>query len=430
MNIPFRPPPDDNNGGPHWGRQYQSPNFAANPQWSNNQQMPPVREYQQAQSSSPYQNNDFASSFASFESRPSTNASTQSFNTQYSDPRSNGQGSFRSSHVSFTQDQEHNASESQNQVVPPPRQLPNTGVTRSQFLRPQSSTYSLNHTQLTETNRNTSPTPSRKPVPSTSNSPSLPSLPAEDVAYMCDACLNGFDAKTPRFRCTVCDDYDLCPGCYQKDRTSKGHNTKHKVMSISKTHNLKFNDITPANVIPEKSPPRTLPNWTVDNEDHRWLHLRNSPAHERYIVHGMSPGAYLVQIVIKFKFSDFVSTATLNQLKKESLGEMKVVAGAPIDTKVFFSEKKNGVTNDNLAGELLSSGLHITSQLKLPDEVTNPNQTWQMTFDYSATPIHIGTRSNANNAYATLAVLLQWSNVRKFATNDNPVLLCTLECMR
>jgi hypothetical protein len=87
-------------------------------------------------------------------------------------------------------------------------------------------------------------------------------------------------------------------------------------MSISKTHNLKFNDITPANVIPEESPARTLPNWTVDNEDRRWLHLRNSPAHERYIVHGMSPGAYLVQIVIKFKFSDFVSTATLNQLKR------------------------------------------------------------------------------------------------------------------
>jgi hypothetical protein len=201
-------------------------------------------------------------------------------------------------------------------------------------------------------------------------------------------------------------------------------------MSISKTHELKFNDITPANVIPETSPPCTLPNWTVDDEDRRWLHLRNSPAHERYIVHGMSPGAYLVQIVVTFKFSDFVSTATLNQLRTESLGEMKVVAGAPIDTKVFFSEQKNGVTQDNLPGELLSSGRQFTSQLKLPDEVTNPNQTWQKTFDYSATPIHIGTRSNGNNAYATLAVLLQWSNVRKFAANDNPLLLCTLEYMR
>ncbi|PQE32076.1 ubiquitin-ligase protein [Rutstroemia sp. NJR-2017a WRK4] len=431
MSIPFRPRPDDNDGGPHWGRQQEPSNFGTYSQWSNNQQIPPVQEYRQAPSSSPYQNSDFASSFASSssESRPSTNASTWSFNTQYSNPRNNSQGSFSPPHHFFTNDQEHNASESRNQGAPQPRPLPNTGATRSRFLRPEASTYSLSQEQLTETNRNTGHT-QRKPVPSSSNSSPPPSLQAEDLAYICDACLKGFDAKTPRFRCTVCDDYDLCPGCYQEDRTSKGHSTKHKVMSINKTHELKFNDITPANVIPEKSPPCTLPNWTVDNEDRRWLHLRDSPYHERYIVHGMSPGAYMVQVVITFKFSEFVTTATLNQLRKESLGEIKVTLGAPVDVKEFFSDQKNGVTKDNLAGELLSSGRQFTSTLKLPDEVTNPNQTWSMVFDYSKTPIHIGTKSDANNTYATLGALLQWSSVRKFTTNDNPILLCAVEYMR
>lgn len=431
MSMPFRSRQDDNTGGPHWGRQQTPSNFETYSQWNNNQQIPPAQEYRQASSSSPYQNSDFASSFASSSSdgRPSTNASTRSFNTQYSDPRSDSQDSFSPPQRFFNQDQEHNASVSRNQGISPPRPLPNTGAIRSRFLRPEASTYSLNKEQLTETNRNTGHTP-RKPIQSSRSSSPSPPLQVEDIAYTCDTCLKDFDTKTPRFRCTVCDDYDLCPRCYQEDRTSKGHVTKHKVMSISKTHNLEFNDITPANVIPEKSPPCTLPNWTVDKEDRRWLHLRDSPSHERYIIHGMSPGAYLVQIVIMFKFSESVSTATFNQLRKEGLGELKVTLGAPADVKKFFSDPKNGATNDNLAGQLLSSGRQFTSTMKIPNEVTNPNQTWPMVLDYSKTPIHIGTKSDANNTYATLGALLQWSNVRKFATNDNPILLCAVESMR
>jgi hypothetical protein len=201
-------------------------------------------------------------------------------------------------------------------------------------------------------------------------------------------------------------------------------------MSISKTHQLKFNDITPANVVPQESPPRTLPNWTVDEEERRWLHLRASPSQERYILHGLAKGAYLVQLVIKFKFSDHVSTATLNQLKGQSLGELKVVAGAPSDTKVFFADLKKGTEDVNLAGELFSSGRMFTFKLELPQDVTDPKKTWIKVCDFSATPIHIGTGSEGNKAFTAVAILLQWSNVRKFQTNENPVLLCTLDCMR
>jgi hypothetical protein len=386
----------------------------------------------------------------------STNTSYQSFSRQNPEGNFQGQASPRSPQPTFKEGRDPAMpSESQSRfpqgtpspsgqyrsqstsfintgtMPPQPSQETNTSDSGSPYLRPRPSTYSLNKSQLADSNQNTSPAPPRKPVPASppSPSPSPPPPPAEDLAYMCDACLKWFGYKSARFRCTMCEDYDLCPSCYQKGSTSKGHDIKHKVTSISKTHTLKFDDITPANVVPQESPPRTLPNWTVDEEERRWLHLRASPSQERYIVHGLSKGAYLVQITIKFKFSDYVSTAILNKLKGESLGELKVVAGAPSDTKVFFADPKKGTEDVNLAGQLFSSGRIFTLQLELPQEVTDPKQTWVKVCDF-ATPIHIGRGSDANKAFSAVAILLQWSNVRKFQTNDNPVLLCTLDCMR
>lgn len=131
-----------------------------------------------------------------------------------------------------------------------------------------------------------------------------------------------------------------------------------------------------------------------------------------------------------FKFSSHVSVATLNQLKGESVGEMTVVAGAPTDTSVFFKDPKTAVSKVNLTGVLMASGRQFTSKLEIPQQVTDPSQVWEKVWDFSATPILLGTGKQASKNSATLAILLQWSDVRKFQTNDNPVLLCTIDQIR
>lgn len=248
----FRPAPTADNG------ELRRPYVAQNNEGPN----PNPGGYRPATLDRTNQNWNPAPTFGEHGSRPSTSPSTPlAFGKQYQTSNAGPDRLASPGNVQspFTHDRGRSTSEmilQGGQTTP----MSNTGATRSPYLRPQSSTYSLNQTQLSDTNRNTSPAPPRKTIPVAEGSSPPKSLSVEDTAYLCDACLVGFDANTPRFHCSVCEEYDLCPFCYQKNLTSKGHSTGHKVMSISKTHELKSNDITPANVIPEKSPPRVLPN--------------------------------------------------------------------------------------------------------------------------------------------------------------------------
>lgn len=289
------------------------------------------------------------------------------------------------------------------------------GSMDSTYLYPPSSMYSLSAEQLRETSRQTSPTPARKPLP-----------PSEPAAWYCDVCVQPKSATQARFHCTVCNDYDLCVKCHMEGQVNKSHSTGHKLLSISMRHTIHVGAITPCydNVTPQFSPPRTQVNWTHEGEN-RWLHLRNSPSHGRYIVRRLSPGAYRMQLVIKFKFSDHVDMDTFRRAKEIGFGEIKIASGSPLNTSIFLNQQR---TEDaTLPQQLFGADASRTADLMVPDHVVNPMEHWELVFDLYPTTVYIGMEHGVNPANAILGVLLQWSNVLEFQSSENPVLIMSLD---
>jgi hypothetical protein len=408
----------------------------------------------QPSSVSPYPDDDDypASRQGGFESRAYTNTSQQSFGMQNSVEQTQGQVPQRPPKRSFSPEP------GRNPTSQPDRSVSNTNIpmqswsqfsqsgqhspdhhrsqsssfssnrsmssqsspghpsnrTDSPHLRPSRSSYSLNGAQLADTNRMTNPMPSRKPVP-----------PQGPVAWTCDVCLRGVSAKEPRFRCTVCYDYDLCLNCHQKEATSEGHLTSHKIRSISMRHDFPFTDLVPShnNVTPEFSPPRVLPNWTVDETERRWLHLRNSPSHARLIIQGVSRGAYLMYFKVKAKLSQHVNINTFNQLKGLGLGKLKIAAGSPLRTPVFLNEPKT--EDGTLAEQLFGIACGDTFTLKIPDHVKDPKESWEWNCELS-TPVYIGMDARVHTTSSIAGILLQWSEVQAFKASEEPILLISL----
>jgi hypothetical protein len=396
-------------------------------------QAPPPRGWGNYQYPSVSNNEDSysESSYSDFETRPPTNASQESFNM---DPSSYVQGQRQAAQQSQrgrtptpqrgpsgqAQFPNHTRSSPghygpQMQIFPSMQSLSSQssrddllGAMDSPFLDPSSAT------QPRETNRKTSPTPARKPLP-----------PSEPAAWYCDVCTEGKSATQARFHCTVCHDYDLCVQCHMEEYTSKDHRTSHKLLSISMKHTVQVDAITPChdNVTPQFSPPRTQENWTEEGEN-RWLHLRNSPSHARFIVRRLSRGAYLMHLVIKFKFSDHVDMDTFKRAKEIGFGKLKIATGSPLKTSMFLNEQR---TEDaTLPQQLFGFDRSTNFELTIPDNVTNPMQPWVLAFDTSSTTTYIGMESGVNPSNAILGILLQWSEVVEFQANDNPILIMTL----
>jgi len=456
MSTPVGWAQNTNNGGYNdlYSRA-QTGGASLGPNGNDGHRMPPPWGRYQPPSVSDPEDEYSASHYGSFESRPSTNASQESFNRQYPPTQTQWQGTPPPPRPPFTPDQGQSQKSQRDRSVsngnrPTPPQSPfpqgmqfpsrshrsqsqepssnrstsfqssqdtSLGLTDSRFLHPSRSSYSLNGAQLAETNRRISPPPAKKPVPQ-----------VDPAAWTCDVCMTGVSAKQPRFHCTVCHDYDQCLNCHQKEATSEGHLRSHKIISISMRHEISFHDLVAAhnNVTPDFSPPRLLPNWTVDeNTDRRWLHVRNSPSHARFIAQSVPKGAYLVQLVFKFKLSEHVKPDAFKELKHVGLGQLRIALGSPLRTSVFLNQTK---TEDRTLGkQLFGSDFGGDFKLTIPADVKDPKESWEGTYDLSHAPVYIGMNARVNTTSAVFGVVLQWSEVQEFDGNENPVLLMTLD---
>ena len=185
----------------------------------------------------------------------------------------------------------------------------NVGLGREDFSMPTAVSPHLHpDSQAGSSNRSQSCSPSRA-----SSVTPVEDRPPDGPAYMCDVCIKQFSWATPRTRCTECDDYDICPKCYQAGKVSDNHKSTHKVRQILKSYQLlaSSSDVTPASTIvnPDFSPPRTQPNWTVpEGSEQRWLRLRNSPAHARFMYTSVEKtGAYIMRFGLQFVLSEHVT---------------------------------------------------------------------------------------------------------------------------
>lgn len=437
--LPLRPPPSINNGGPgrvglygssgypnpqgnnghgrsqHWGN-YQPPFVTPYPDEDNRSSVTQNDDYESRPGTGSTYNSSWAQSQESFPQQAPPRSTRPSFMARGRSPPAQQQRNRAASNDSRqwnpqrTQNMNgHDRSQSadfpnSNVAQNHPSREANTSAVRSPYLQPRTSGYSLNWTQLEETNRNTSPAAREavlaSPAIGEPNPVPAPEVNLEEVSFSCDVCLKDYGLKDSRFHCTICEDYDLCQTCYQRESTSKGHNIQHKMTPISESHHFTFGDITPANIIAEVSPPRKLANWTIDQLERRWSHLRENPAQERFIIQGVSKGAYLIQLRMQFKFSEFISVATMNSLKSNgtSLGELKVIVGSPIDTKVFFADPKATTEAGSLSSQLFASGRVITFDLKTPADLTNPMQAWEQHFDFTSIPIFIGKGDKSSDS--------------------------------
>jgi hypothetical protein len=208
---------------------------------------------------------------------------------------------------------------------------------------------------------------------------------------------------------------------------SKSHSESHKLVSIAIKHNIGTSEICPChdNVTPQYSPPRQQANWTEGNEELRWLHLRNSPSHARYVVRRRSKGAYLCHLAVKFKFSEYVDMNTLKRAKEMGFGKLKISLGSPLNTSTFLNERK--AEDETLLQQLFGFDPSTSWVINVPDSVKTPTDEWILTFDISSQTTYLGFESGVSPTNAILGIVLQWSEVIKFQTNDNPILLMALQ---
>lgn len=241
--------------------------------------------------------------------------------------------------------------------------------------------------------------------------------PATSVLWTCDYCMDGIPADKPRAHCTVCDDYDLCTDCNKKDRTSKTHQTGHKMCLILRTKVIGLDELAfPSEEVNPYLPPEDVSsNWAIDEKDIRWDNLRTTEGHDRYLATNVESGYYRPDLILSLKLSQHLNAATKAELGNEGIGKLRITIGFPKSKKVFLHEP-------------FPEGVNLKSQLfnaQASTEVTLlPAHEGLFHVDFGTTRITI------DEPKSELGILIQWTSVRGFAKLDDPIAQIAIENLR
>lgn len=254
--------------------------------------------------------------------------------------------------------------------------------------------------------------------------PPLP--PTEPTDWICDVCTASKANGQYRYHCTECDSYDLCMDCMIEGYVSKGHKNNHKMASVARRHAINVADICPCydDVIPQYNPPRQQPNWT-DEGDIRWIYLHGSPSHARFFVPRLSKGAYMCRVVITFKFSGSVNQTTLAEIRKTSLGQLKISLGSPLNTLTFLGTPKP--EDATLNRQLFGFDSSVQFKITVPKSVEMSKRSWTECFDISSETTYLGPQAGSNSTNSFLGIVLQWSNTTSLRSKFGQVLLMALD---
>jgi hypothetical protein len=226
---------------------------------------------------------------------------------------------------------------------------------------------------------------------------------SDPTPWTCDTCMSTISSEEPRIHCTACDDYDLCASCYRLDRTSKSHTSTHRVIKIRRTFVRYATDFCHPSeeVNPNVHGKTGLPNWTIDEDDTRWNHLRKFDSHDRYLVTNVSPGHYILHFHLGVKISEKLTTDLRRQLEGQNLGELRVVIGFLKDRSSFLHQMYPE-TRD--LKDILFKGC---DQKELVINPATSSSTTRVDFP-ETTVLHV------DEAGDHIGVLLQWSNMKGF----------------
>jgi hypothetical protein len=297
------------------------------------------------------------------------------------------------------------------QPPPPiPRKVPSSNhlnTPESHESRPVNHVRSVS--QPAELPRATTPTPS-PPVLATPVSPSPRTPPVvsesrtEPSPWTCDACMDEIPTSKPRIHCLECPDYDLCNTCYRNDRTSKTHQSNHRIRRVLRTHVLPVDDM-------EFASGPSDPNWTME-ENYRWLHLGERNSHARFLATNIKPGHYSVSIILCSKISPKLTPTLIDQLNDGVLGKLRITVGFPISRKVFVHGE---YPEDDLPKKLFTQKTQKQLNL-LASEGGNENIMLSAVF-------HV---PGGDQTRSQIGFVLQWSDIISFAHSDSAIVQIAL----
>lgn len=264
-----------------------------------------------------------------------------------------------------------------------------------------------------------------RPGPSVTTRPvsSAPAVPMkapepepeeQESKWMCDTCMCTFGYSIPRITCLECEDYDLCSRCYQLDRVSKSHQTTHDIRRVKATYNLTVTDLIAADeqVNPEDS--FGAKNWSIGEGDVRWLSLRETNHHARFIATGLPQGHHYIELELLTKLSPKLSQASRQQLASTPLCKVTVHVGWPKDRKTFAHERF--VEDASLAEKIFSQSIKKAVEI-------SPDTSTLLKIPLPTGIFHMGD-DNQNNKQ--LGFLLQWEDVLSFTNSDDAIVQIAL----
>lgn len=235
--------------------------------------------------------------------------------------------------------------------------------------------------------------------------------------WTCDACMDTISSQEPRIHCTVCDDYDLCVRCYQLDRTSKSHNSAHRVRRIKRTMVCYPDDFChPSEIVnPDVHSETGLPKWTIGENYTRWNHLRKVNSHDRYLVPNVSPGHYALHLYLHLKMSEKLTADLIRGLSDQNVGKLRVVVGFPKSKRDFLhtaypeaASLKDSLFKAYDQKELVINPVTAITLIKFPET----------------------TVFNVNEADSEIGVLLQWTDMKGFKVCNDAIAQISIHQLR
>jgi len=197
---------------------------------------------------------------------------------------------------------------------------------------------------------------------------------------------------------------------------------------IVKTVVLNPQDYIPPHdeVNPEKSPDGlktyiTLePDVNQNGSEARWHHLHGANSHLRYLTATTEPGHYAAHITIQPRLSPLLSQAAKNELKQNGLGYVRIGLGTLKNKKQFFRTRYREESFDSVRlaeGEIINKLLedYWWTVIKLPGD---------------GEPVHV----HADTVFPVekpqdLGLIIQWSGIRAFESNNNAVVAINIASM-
>lgn len=240
-------------------------------------------------------------------------------------------------------------------------------------------------------------------------------------------------------QCTVCFDYDLCAGCFQMGKVSKGHSSNHKVSYVLNTMVLRPDDLVPAReaVNPPTNPARGRTNWTLVQlapntaanptdltVTQRRLHLFDDDSHARFRAYA-HPGHYGVAVQIAVHVDpDVEKNAALRQQllrRPGGLGMLRVTLGVVRNNSQFAGTR---FAEDSFSDGTLTSGCLPNTLLQgLCGSVMRLDVGDQVCRLQPDSLLHV---AGQEDSLIGIGLVVQWSGVPCYQRSTDPIVSVTV----